>query len=258
VTTQGPARPDHIVVVVLENKAAAEVAGNPMAPYLNSLMAHSAVLTQSHAVSHPSEPNYLALFSGSTHGLTSDRCPLHLGNQPNLGRQLLDAGLTFVGYSEGLPAVGFAGCSSDRYAAKHAPWVHFGNLPPTVNQPSSAFADFGRLPTVAFLIPDLCHDMHDCAIGTGDSWLRSHVDPYVRWAHDHDSVLIVTFDEDDNSSNNHILTFLSGAGIRPGRYPQPIDHYGVLATIEDLYALGRLGNAATGSPITSATGLGLR
>jgi phosphatidylinositol-3-phosphatase len=244
-------RPDHIVVVVFENKSAAQIDGNASAPYFNSLMADSAVLTKSRAIAHPSQPNYLALFSGSTQNITDDSCPLNLGDRPNLGRQLIDAGFSFTGYSEGLPAVGYTGCSSGRYAAKHSPWVHFGNLPPTVNQPGTAFpADFSTLPTVAFLIPDLCNDMHDCSISIGDSWLRHNLDPYVRWARDHNSLLVVTFDEDDSSADNRILTFVSGAGVRPGRYAQPVDHYGLLSTMEDVLGLARLGMAATAPPIT--------
>src|SRR5215475_11631332 len=165
-TASANPRPDHLLVVVLENKANTQVEGNPAAPYLNGLLADSAVLTGSHAVTHPSEPNYLALFSGSTQGVTDDHCPLNLGARPNLGRQLLDAGLSFAGYSEDLPSVGFTGCSSaNSYAAKHSPWVHFSNLPPTTNQPYTAMpTDFAALPTVAFLIPNLCHDMHDCSV----------------------------------------------------------------------------------------------
>jgi acid phosphatase len=238
------------MVVVLENKASAQIDGNPDAPYLNSLLASSAVLTEARAVAHPSQPNYIALFSGSTQDVTSDQCPLALGDRPNLGRQLLDAGLSFTGYSEGLPEPGFTGCSSGRYAAKHNPWVDFSNLPDTVNQPASALpSDYSTLPTVSFLIPDLCHDMHDCPIATGDSWMRDHVDSYARWARDNDSLLVVTFDEDDNASDNRILTFVSGAEVRPGRYGQPVNHYGVLATIEDLYGLPRLGSAATATTV---------
>lgn len=249
--TSSPLRFDHMLLVVLENKASTQIDGNPAAPYLNSLMADSAVLTQSRAVAHPSEPNYLALFSGSTHGITDDRCPVGLGSQPNLGRQLIDVGLSFAGYSEGLPSVGFAGCSSGRYAAKHNPVTAFDNLPPAVNQPASVFpSDFRQLPTVAYLMPDLCNDMHDCSIGTGDAWMRDHVDAYARWARQNNSLLVVTFDEDDNNSDNRILTFIAGARVRPGRYDQPVDHYGVLATIEDLYGLSRLGAAATATPIT--------
>jgi phosphatidylinositol-3-phosphatase len=249
--SEGPARPDHIVVVVFENKAANQIDGSRAAPYFNSLMASSAVLTEYRAIAHPSQPNYLALFSGSTQNITDNTCPLNLGDRPNLGRQLIDAGLSFTGYSEGLPSAGYTGCSAGRYAAKHNPWVHFGNLPPTVNQPASAFpADFSTLPTVAFLIPDLCSDMHDCSISTGDSWLRNHLDLYVQWARAHNSLLVVTFDEDDQSAGNRVLTFIVGAGVRPGRYAQPVDHYGLLSTLEDTYDLARLGMAATSPPIT--------
>jgi hypothetical protein len=254
-TTPPPARsqrPDHVLVVVLENKANTQIEGNPSAAYLNGLLASSAVMTGSTAITHPSQPNYLALFSGSTQGVTDDHCPLNLGPRPNLGRQLLDAGLSFAGYSEDLPSVGFTGCSSNNsYAAKHSPWVNFGNLPATTNQPSSALpSDYAALPTVSFLIPNLCHDMHDCSVATGDAWMREHVDPYVRWAREHNSLLLVTFDEDDNHNDNRILTFVTGAGIRPGRYGQALDHYGVLATIEDWYGLPRLGQAASATPIT--------
>jgi acid phosphatase len=248
----GNPRPDHVLIVVLENKANSQVEGNPSAPYLNGLLASSAVMTGSTAITHPSQPNYLGLFSGSTQGVTDDHCPLNLGARPNLGRQLLDAGLSFAGYSEDLPSVGFTGCSSNNsYAAKHSPWVNFSNLPATTNQPASALpADFAALPTVSFLIPNLCHDMHDCSVATGDAWMRDHVEQYVRWAREHNSLLIVTFDEDDSSHNNRILTFVAGAGIRLGRYPQALNHYGVLATIEDWYGLPRLGQAASATAIT--------
>ncbi len=241
----GSDRPDHVIVVVLENKAARQIIGSTDAAYLNALLADSALFTQSRAVAHPSQPNYLALFSGSTQDVTSDRCPLFLGDRPNLGRQLLDAGLTFIGYAEGLPYPGFTGCARGQYAAKHAPWVHFANLPRSANQPASAFPlDYARLPTVAFLIPDLCGDMHDCSIATGDAWVRDHLGGYVRWATDHNSLLVLTFDEDDGNAENRIVTLVAGAGVRPGRYSQPLNHYGVLASIEAWYGLPRLGPAA--------------
>jgi acid phosphatase len=195
-------RPDHIVVVVFENKAGAQIDGNASAPYFNSLMADSAVLTESRAITHPSQPNYLALFSGSTQNITDDRCPLNLGDRPNLGRQLIDAGFSFTGYSEGLPSVGYTGCSSGRYAAKHSPWVHSV----ICHQPSiSPHGVSSRLFDVTdgrFLIPDLCNDMHDCSISVGDSWLR-HTRPVRRVARDHNSSLVVTFDEDDARPQPH-------------------------------------------------------
>lgn len=245
-------RPAHTVVVILENQPYGAVIGNPQADYINALVRSGALFTASYAVSHPSEPNYLALFSGSTHGITSDQCPTTL-HAPNLAADLIAKRLTFTGYSEGLPGMGSRVCQQGGYARKHAPWTDFAGLPGTVNQPFTRFAagGFAKLPAVSFVIPDLCHDMHDCSVATGDAWLRVHLRAYATWAQTHDSLLIVTFDEDDDSHSNHIATIFSGQQVRPGRYRTPIDHYNVLRTIEQAYGLPFRGLARTHYPITS-------
>ncbi len=244
-------RPAHTVVVVLENRAFGQVIGSPDAPYLNELGRRGALFTHSYAITHPSEPNYLALFSGSTQGVTSDNCPLSFSG-PNLASGLLAAGQTFTGYAEDLPAVGSAVCSAGEYARKHVPWADFRNVPPSASRPFSSFpaSDFGRLPTVSFVIPNLCNDMHDCSVATGDAWLRAHLSGYVNWAMSHDSLLIVTFDEDDGTQLNQIPTIFVGQQVRPGSYPERVTHYTVLATIEAAYGLPRDGAAAAVSPIT--------
>jgi acid phosphatase len=244
-------RPDHVVVAVFENKSYEQVAGNKSAPYLNALMKRAAVFTNSHGVAHPSQPNYLALFSGSTQGITDNHCPIDLEGRLNLGRQLFDSGLSFTGYSEDLPKAGFLGCSHARYAAKHNPWIDFDNVPASANQPYSAFpTDFAKLPTVSFVVPNLCNGMHDCGTPAGDNWARAHLDGYLRWADQHNSLLIVTFDENDGSPRNQILTLFGGAGVKPGIYTESIDHYRVLRTIEALYGLPPIGQAARTAPIT--------
>ncbi len=240
---------DHVVVVVMENKAYSQIKNSSSAPYINSLMAQGASFTNSHAVTHPSEPNYIALFSGSTQGVNNDNCPLSF-NQPNLGRQLLDAGFTIAAYSEDLPSVGFTGCTSAKYARKHAPWTNFTNFPHNRELPFSAFpnSDFAALPTVSFVVPNLCNDMHDCSIGTGDGWLQSHINAYAQWAKTHNSLLILTWDEDDNSASNQIVTVFVGAKVLPGNYGESVNHYSILHTIESMYGLTALGTAA--APIT--------
>ena len=127
--------PAHIVVVVEENHSSAGVIGNKSAPFMNQLVANGALMTQSYAETHPSEPNYLALFSGSTFGLTSDACPVNGGAAPNLGAELLAAGYTFAGFSEDLPAVGSPVCAAGKYARKHVPWANFTNVPPETSVP---------------------------------------------------------------------------------------------------------------------------
>lgn len=250
-TPAGLPRPAHTVVLILENKGAGQVIGSSAAPYLTQLANSGAYFTNSHGVAHPSQPNYLALFSGSTHGVSGDACPQQLGSAPNLAGQLHAAGRTFVGYAEGLPRADYTGCGSGDYARKHAPWANFAGLPAGTAQPFSSFpADSAQLPTVAFVVPDLCHDMHNCSVATGDSWVREHVGGYADWARAHDSLLVITFDEDDGSTGNHIATILVGQQVRPGRYGQLIDHYNVLRTIEDMYGLVPLGLARRAQPLT--------
>jgi hypothetical protein len=245
-------RPDHIVVVVFENEDQVKVLGSPSAPYLNELAASGANLTQSYGITYPSQPNYLALFSGSTQGVRSNDCPKNFPTADNLGHQLLEAGLSFVGYAESMPAVGFRGCEAGRYERKHNPWVNFGNLPASVNQPFTAFpTHFASLPTVAFITPNMCNDMHDCPVATGDRWLRDNLGDYAEWAKSHNSLLIVTFDEDAGDPPNHIPTVIVGGHIRRGDYHEPTNHYTILRTIEDAYGLPALGQAAKAKPLVA-------
>lgn len=245
-------RPDHIVVVIEENKSFAEIAGSPDAPYIHHLMKAGANLTAYHAVSHPSQPNYLALFSGSTQGVTSDSCP-HQFTSKSLGGELISAHLRFAGYSEDLPGAGYTGCTNvmQTYARKHNPWVNFQDVPAKENLPAENFGlNFAKLPTVSFLIPNLIHDMHSASIGAGDEWLKNHVQPYVEWAMSHNSLLIVTWDEDDESSDNHIPTFLVGPMVNQGNYGATYNHYNLLRTIEDFYHLAPLAESKKVRPIT--------
>jgi hypothetical protein len=243
-----------MVVVVMENHGYSAVIGNSAAPFLNQLASQGALFTHSHAITHPSEPNYLALFSGSTHGVLGDPCPVDL-TAPNLAAELIAAGKTFAGYSEGLPATGSRVCNTGEYARKHVPWADFGNVPGSVSLPFSSFpaGDLSRLPTVSFVIPNLCNDMHDCSVATGDSWLRTHIGPYARWAMTHNSLLIITWDEDEGTQFNQIPTIFAGELVRPGTYGSRITHYNVLATLEAAYGLPRIGNgtARRQLPITN-------
>lgn len=245
--------PTHIVIVVEENHSSANVIGNKSAPYMNSLAANGALMTQSYAETHPSEPNYLALFSGGTFGLMSDACPVNAGAAPNLASELLAAGHSFGGFSEDLPAVGSPACAAGKYARKHVPWANFTNVPPETSVPFPAFnarADYASLPTVSFVIPNLDNDMHDGTIAQADSWLATNLFRYANWALANNCLLIVTWDEDDNGANNQIPTIIYGAHVRPGTYAEPISHYNVLSTVEEMYGLPKTGLAANAPAIT--------
>jgi acid phosphatase len=92
--------------------------------------------------------------------------------------------------------------------------------------------------------------MHDGTISQGDSWLKNHFSRYVAWATASNSLLIVTWDEDDGSAGNQVATIFAGAHIRAGRYGQNISHYNVLRTIEQAYGLKALGRSASAPPVT--------
>jgi acid phosphatase len=223
-------RPAHVVIVMEENHSSSDIIGSSSAPYINSLANQGALFTQSFAVTHPSQPNYLALFSGSTQGITDDSCPPTF-TTGNLASELLAAGLTFTGYSEDLPRAGSTVCTSGAYARKHSPWVNFSNVPSSDNQPFSGFlssSNYKALPTVSLVIPNLNNDMHDGTVQQGDTWLKHNINAYAQWAKQNNSLLIITWDEDDGSQSNQIPTILVGQSVKAGTYSETINHYNVL------------------------------
>jgi len=246
----------HIVIVVEENRSQTNIIGNKSTPFINALATHGAMMAQSFGETHPSEPNYLALFAGSTLGVTKDACPVDGGNTPNLGSELLAAGYTFIGFAEGLPAVGSTVCSAGKYARKHVPWADFTNVPPANSLPFSAFpmGNYASLPTVSFVIPNNDDNMHDGSIAAGDDWLNRELSGYANWAVTNNSLLIVTWDEDDGTPRNQIPTVLYGAHVQPGSYNQQISHYNVLSTLEQMYGLPKTGYAANAPAIAEIWG----
>jgi len=267
-STSSLRRPDHVVIVVEENHSYADILGPAQAPtvlsgmfsvrraapFLRSVAHYGANLVNMSAETHPSQPNYLALFSGSTWGVTDDATPDTTFPGPSLGGEPTAAGLTFAGYSESLPHAGFNGSEADGglYARKHNPWVNFSDVPASANLPFSAFprrGHYDELPTVSIVVPNQENDMHSGPVRTADRWLRDHLRPYLRWAKKHNSLLVVTWDE-GRGDDNHIPTLLAGAGVRRGKSNQPLNHYNLLRTIEEMYDLGHAGAAAQAAPIT--------
>ncbi|WP_341953223.1 PKD domain-containing protein [Salinibacterium sp. TMP30] len=244
-------QPAKTVVVIMENKSDTQIIGSAQAPFINSLAGDGALMTESFAVVHPSQPNYLALFSGSLNGVTTNDCP-NTFTTTNLYNQLTANGKSFVGYSESLPSVGFTGCESGDYARKHNPWVNWPSIPAAVNQPFTAFpTDYATLPDVSFVVPDLQHDMHDGTITEADTWLQSALGGYVTWAKANNSVLILTWDENDGRASNQIATIFVGEKVKIGQYSQTIDHYDVLRTIQDAYSVPSNDLSAAAAPITN-------
>ncbi|MFN0214799.1 MAG: PKD domain-containing protein [Saprospiraceae bacterium] len=253
---------DHIVVVVGGKANADAVFGNPNAPYINSLANNGAKFSNSYAVFNPSQPNYLALYSGSNQGITNDNLITSAFTTDNLGRELIDANKSYTTYSEGLPSVGFNGPINGNYVRIHNPaanWMGIGlnQIPATTNQPFSAFpTNFDELPNVSFVVPGLCGGGHTTcpplnnSIGQFDTWVQSNLDAYKQWCVNNNSLLIVTYDENSSSTDNKIATVFYGAHVDNGDYSQKINHYNVLRTIEEACRLSEhAGEAASNAPI---------
>jgi hypothetical protein len=252
-----PSARSHVVLLVMENEEAPQVIGSPDAPYLTSLARRYAWATRSYGVRHPSLPNYLALVSGSTQGITSDCTDCH-ADAPNLADQLEHAHRTWGAYLEGLPRPCARPPTAGRYAKKHDPFAYDDAIArdparcrrrqPLTRLDGAVRRD--RLPDFAFIAPDLCHDTHDCPVATGDRFLRRLVPGLIPALGPH-GFLIITYDEGTTdagcchgSRGGRIATVVVGPTVRSGaRSHRPVDHYGVLATIERAFGLPRLGAA---------------
>ena len=249
----------HVVLVVFENHEATAIAGNPDAPTFDALARRYATLTDYDAVTHPSLPNYLALVSGSTQGITSD-CTDCVVRARNLADTLEAAGKTWKTYAEDLPKPGFTGGSAGRYAKKHDPFLYFRDIASSPGRrrrvvPFPRLAhDLARhrLPDFSLVVPNLCNDMHDCSVATGDAWLKAHVVPLLRSPQLRGGVVFVVFDEGtgDTGSGGHVEALALGPAVRRGAtFAEPTNHYGLLRTIEDSWNLPRLGLSRKGTPV---------
>ena len=248
---------DHAVVLVLENKEYDAVIGNSDAPYLNGLADGAGLATRFYGIRHPSLPNYLALLGGSTFGITSD-CTNCVARGRSLVDQLDAHGITWKGYMGGMPSACYTGATYGRYAKKHNPFMYFPSITSDAArcaqvQPLTKLnADLkaGSLPRFAFVSPDLCADMHDCSVASGDLYL-SHLIPRILTALGTDGVLFVTFDEGSTSAGcctvakgGHIATIVAGPAVTtPVRSSVPYDLYSILRTIEEAWNLPLLRNA---------------
>jgi len=232
-------RLDHVVVIVFENKERAQVLGNAGAPTFARLARDGADLVDYYAVTHPSLPNYLALVSGSTQGVTGD-CTACVVHGTSLGDLLTRAHLAWGAYAEGYPA-------SPRFAKKHVPFLYFPQDRTHVH--ALAALRPAQLPAFALVVPDLCDDMHDCSIATGDRWL-ARVAPRLLVAPR--TAVFVVFDEGDTNAGGggHVAAIVAGTAVaRDVRSTQFATHYTLLRTIEDALGLPHLGASASTPPL---------
>jgi len=261
-------QPSKVLVVVEENHTAASALHEM--PYPAALAGDYGQTTDYRAVAHPSLPNYLALAGGSTFGVTDDADP---SSHPITGNSVFDsalaAGRTAKTYAEAMPAP-CALTPDERYGVKHNAWAYFSDTTSrnncqrfdvpagtTTSGPLRTDLDAGALPTIGELIPELCHDGHDCSLTTADDWLRQWL-PMVMSGPDYRSghlAIVVTFDEDDESGPNTVLTTVVAPHVTQMRSTNSLTHYSLSRYFAELTATTPLHQAAAAPSLRQAFGL---
>jgi phosphatidylinositol-3-phosphatase len=256
-----PIRPlawQHVVWIVMENHSYSQVIGSPSAPYENALAAQCGLATNYFAITHPSLPNYIAMTSGGTQGITDDNPPSsHPLNVPSIFSQLGTGGWRSL--QESMPSNCYLG-NSGQYAVKHNPAAYYTNIRTdcqTYDVPLGATPDISARFT--FVTPNMCNDTHDCSVTTGDDWLKGFISKltsspeYQAGA----TAIFLTWDEDDFTDVNQIPTIVIAPSTVPGtKSATRFDHYSLLRTTEEMLGLTTyLGGAAGATSMRSAFNL---
>ena len=241
--------PSHVFVIIMENRSYGQaLAGH----YTAQLAKQYGLATNYHGVSHPSLPNYLAITSGSTWGITDDGFhPLPAGG---LGVQLTRAGVTWRAYMEGMSNGCFG--SGYPYALKHNPFAYYGGACPAQVVPFTQFAHdmAGDVPRFVWITPGLCNDGHDCSTAVADAYLARTVPQILATsAWREGGVLFITWDEGEDSANS-VLTLVVEPGMQPVSSKADYNHFSLLAAVEDRLGVPRLGNAANASAMPDLIG----
>ena len=235
----------HVAVIMMENHSSSAIVGSSSAPYINRLIRRSGYAADYSALTHPSLPNYIALTSGATQGITDDRTPpaAYAVNALNLADRLDAAGLSWKAYAEGLPRPGYAQ-DTGLFVTKHEPFLYYRDVLTAATRRAHVvpFTQLARdlrsaatTPAYSLITPNLYNDMHDGPVSAGDRWLARTVPAILHSPAftGSPSLLVITWDEGD-ASDNHVATIFAGNVVRPGaRSQRPYDHYSLLHTIED-------------------------
>lgn len=275
---------NHVIFIMMENQNYRNIVGSSNAPYINSLVAKYAVATNYYGVQYPSLPNYIDVTSGSDGGITSD-----CGSGPSPGGcetsntnifSLLQSNhLTWKAYEESMPSncytSDYGNLNSGGYIVHHDPIPYLADLSSVcsqddvplgnVNTQTGAFftaLGSDSLPTLSFITPNSCDDMHSCGMSPGDSWLAKIIPDIINSPSYSSTIVIITWDtgncvspcNQNKNGGGQVLTIVVGPSnlVAPGKYSSFYNHYSTLATVESIFGLGNLGrNDASATPLTA-------
>jgi len=255
---RGDVRITKILVFVVENHSMKQM--RKSMPRVFRFAQDNAYATRYFAITHPSLPNYIAMVSGSTHGVDDDLPPAYHGLE---GRtvfgQALANGKTAGIYADAMTT----NCklvNGGRYAVRHNPWTYFVDERDACEQydvPVSQLVtdiDAGTLPNVGFVIPDVRHDAHDAALAVADRWIGRRI-RLIRGGADWRSgqlAVVVTADEDDHNSGNRVLTVVGSRYQQQRVVTRRLTHYSLTRAIEDVLGVRHLRKARRATSLTRA------
>ena len=258
-----PGALDHVVVIVEENQPSQAIIGNSGAPYINKLATDYALATNYQAVTHPSLPNYLALTSGTNAGITEDCSPSKCtANTPSIADRITQSGRSWKMYAEDMPAP-CAAKNSGKYAVRHNPFMYYPGVTDDKASCEAHVVPFTQLaedlksasglPDYVFISPNMCNDMHDCPVATGDAWLSRQVPKILSSPAftTQNSLLVIAWDEGDDNSNKVSTIFTGPAAKKAYKSDTAFDHYSLLHTIESLWGLAPLTDNDKNAPVMS-------
>jgi hypothetical protein len=262
-TARGSRLPSKILVVIEENHSLSQMRAGM--PFLAGLSEQYGYATRWSALTHPSEPNYLAIAGGSTFRVTDDGAPSRnapqVGQAPSVFDQALGAGKSAATFAESMPQNCYDH-DAGNYAVRHNPWVYFGRGRATCLAHDVGLSGFAAaaaanaLPDVAFLIPNLVHDAHDSSLGDADAWLQQQLTPVLHSA-DFSSgrlVVVVTADEDDKHSGNIVLTSVLSTRLHHKVVSAPLTHYSLTRFIAQVLHQPPLGQGKDAPDMRTAFG----
>ena len=251
----------HVFLIVMENEESTGIMVNSAAAYINALAGGHGLATEYFAVSHPSLPNYLALTAGGTFGIASD-CTGCYVNAMNIVDQVESSGRSWKAYMESMPSSCYVG-DAYPYMQKHNPFIYYNDIRTNPARCAEHVVPFtqlsadltnGTVPNFAWITPNMCNDMHDCSIATGDAWLAKVVPGILASsAYLNGGALFITWDEGEssagccgNATGGQVATLvIAPNGIAGLRSTIAETHYSLLRTVEDAWGLSPLGRAAS-------------
>lgn len=254
-TTSASGPIQHVVWILMENQDYGSIIGSSSAPYITSLANTYGLATNYAAISHPSLPNYVALTSGSTQGISDDSDPSsHPLNVPSIFSEL--PGGASRSLEEGMPSNCAQG-NSGGYAVRHNPEAYYTNLGSDCSNFDVPFASAPDLSArFTFVTPNLTDDMHDGTIADGDNFLKSYV-PAVMATPQYQSgstAIFITWDENSGSSGNQVPCIVISPYTHGVKDATSYSHYSLLRTTEELLKVPLLGNAASANSMVGHFG----